>query len=64
MNLNEHSRNSMSFPAGFATRKIETNSVTIHARVGGHPMVIPGPKWIAPPTTNPGRGGAKTMTGS
>jgi pimeloyl-ACP methyl ester carboxylesterase len=41
MKLNEHGRNPMSFPAGFETRTIETNGVTINVRVGGQgPAVV------------------------
>jgi len=35
MSLNERSTSSISFPPTFETREIETNGVTIHARVGG-----------------------------
>ncbi len=41
MSLNQHSTDSMPFPATFETRKIETNGVTIHTRVGGQgPAVL------------------------
>ncbi len=28
------------YPAGFATKKIETNGTTIHTRVGGQPVAV------------------------
>jgi pimeloyl-ACP methyl ester carboxylesterase len=41
MSLNQHSTDSMPFPTTFETRKIETNGVTIHTRVGGQgPAVV------------------------
>src|ERR1700689_3371953 len=41
MSLNDPSASSISFPATFEIREIETNGVTIHTRVGGKgPAVV------------------------